>query len=164
MADPKYVRLRGELQGRCIADIAGGSGWSISGLDVKEVPAGGPARAFVRAQLAAGTLVEASDQSFQNVQDVHAESPTGAGPDPEAPPVHIQEGQVQAHAEQRRQELIDAESEEEEGDEEADEEEGDEYDDLSLEDLRTEAGNRGLSKSGTKSELITRLREDDEED
>lgn len=59
--DPKYVRLVEHLNTSVIADIQGGSGWSISGNEVKEFPKRPPeAQRFVRQRLVQGILEPAS--------------------------------------------------------------------------------------------------------
>lgn len=43
----------------------------------------------------------------------------------------------------------------------ADDTAGDDYDDMTVDDLKDELEDRGLPRSGSKSELIARLRDDD---
>lgn len=62
----KYVKLAPVLQDRQIADIDGGSLWSISGVEVKEAPADGtPAATFVRDMTRQGRIVEASSDEYK---------------------------------------------------------------------------------------------------
>lgn len=59
--DPKYVRLVEHMQSSVIADIVGGSGWSIAGNEVKEFPTRpDSAKRFVRQKLVANILEPAS--------------------------------------------------------------------------------------------------------
>lgn len=68
--DPKYVKLADRLVRQILADIAGGTGWSISGLNVKEFPSDKYplSQGFVRQQLARGVLEAASQEDFDIVQ------------------------------------------------------------------------------------------------
>lgn len=60
--DPKYVRLASHMQRSMLADITGGSGWSISGTTVLPFPprTRRDQQRFVRQKLAAGMLEVAS--------------------------------------------------------------------------------------------------------
>lgn len=67
-SDPKYVRLSNRLSFGMQADVDG-SGWSISGLDVKEFPSGEAAARYVRKMLRDGKLEPASRAEFDEVQE-----------------------------------------------------------------------------------------------
>jgi hypothetical protein len=67
-SDPKYVRLSNRLSFGMQADVDG-SGWSISGLDVKEFPATDGAARYVRKMLRDGKLEPASRAEFDEVQE-----------------------------------------------------------------------------------------------
>lgn len=66
--DPKYVRLSNRLSYGMQADVDG-SGWSISGLDVKEFPSSDGAARYVRKMLRDGKLEPASRAEFDEVQE-----------------------------------------------------------------------------------------------
>jgi len=66
--DPKYVRLSDRMSGQHVTDIAGGSGWSISGGDVKPFPKREAQQRFVRQRLAANVLEPSSKAEFDEVQ------------------------------------------------------------------------------------------------
>lgn len=68
--DPKYVQLTNRLSQGIVADI-GGSGWAISGLDVKEFPTTDAAARFVRAELRSGKLEPVGKAEFDEVQEAH---------------------------------------------------------------------------------------------
>lgn len=68
--DPKYVMLANRLTNGMVADIEG-SGWSISGLDVKEFPSTEGAARFVRHALREGKLEPSSRAEFDEVQEHH---------------------------------------------------------------------------------------------
>lgn len=70
--DPKYVMLANRLTGGILADIEG-SGWSISGLDVKEFPSTDGAARFVRHALREGKLEPSSRSEFDEVQALHGD-------------------------------------------------------------------------------------------
>lgn len=66
--DPQYVRLANRLSRGILADVEG-SGWSISGLDVKEFPKDNTnAARFVRHALRDGKLEPASRAEHEEVQ------------------------------------------------------------------------------------------------
>ena len=65
--DPQYVRLANRLSRGILADVEG-SGWSISGLDVKPFPEGTNAARFVRHALRDGKLEPASRAEHEEVQ------------------------------------------------------------------------------------------------
>lgn len=71
MADPTHVRLAERLNRGIVADVSGGSGWSIAGLDVKPVPSDKDdhvARAFVLSQVRQGKLEAATAAEYKDVQ------------------------------------------------------------------------------------------------
>lgn len=73
--DVEYVRLPDRLLAGNVTDVNGGSGWGISGLDVKEMPDATDepeANQFVVTQLRAGYLEEATAAEHSMVRDVHA--------------------------------------------------------------------------------------------
>lgn len=68
--DPKYVRLAEHMANRIVADIEGGSGWSISGMQVKTFPdeeTEPTACRYVRSQLVAGLLEPAGKAEYDEV-------------------------------------------------------------------------------------------------
>lgn len=65
--DPKFVRLADHMSDRTISDIAGGSGWSISGRDVRPFPKRADQQRFVRQKLAANLLEPAGKAEFDEV-------------------------------------------------------------------------------------------------
>lgn len=72
---PKYVRLVERLNRGIVADIDGGSGWSIAGLDVKEVPDAQEeprAHKFVVDALRRGKLEAAEASEYEVVQAANA--------------------------------------------------------------------------------------------
>lgn len=115
MADPKYVRLSERMATSTIADIAGGSQWSISGMDVKEFPKDNDAaKRFVRNRLTAGVLEPAGKAEFDEVQSTNkrmAEVASSAQQTAPAAPVAstgIQEAQVQQQAQEEAQKLAES--------------------------------------------------------
>src|SRR5215471_2315257 len=71
--DPKYVRLNDYMSSQTIADIQGGSGWSISGAEVAPFPKEEDAARYVRQQLAVGILEAASKAELDEQKRVSAE-------------------------------------------------------------------------------------------
>lgn len=67
-SDPKYVRLADHMSGRQITDIAGGSGWTISGGDVQPFPKKPVQKRFVRQKLAQGILEPAGKAEYDEIQ------------------------------------------------------------------------------------------------
>lgn len=103
--DPSYVRLANRLSLQVIADISEfGSGWSISGLDVKEFPEDTEAARYVRLKVGQGVLETATRAEFEEVQDdEEAANVVARFSDPNAP-MPWQEADVQeVHARKRRQ-------------------------------------------------------------
>jgi hypothetical protein len=70
--DPKYVRLAPHRADRTITDIAGGSGWTISGGDVQPFPTRKDAARFVRQRLAQGILEPASKAELDEIKKADA--------------------------------------------------------------------------------------------
>lgn len=67
--DPKYIRLAEHLNDATQADIAGGSGWAISGNAVLPFPEDDEdAARFVRQKLAIGVLEPAGKAEFDEQQ------------------------------------------------------------------------------------------------
>lgn len=72
--DPGFVRLANRLTGGMIADVDGGSGWSIAGLDVRKFPKDNKQAArFVRQNLVAGKLEPASRAEWDEAHDKSVE-------------------------------------------------------------------------------------------
>lgn len=69
MSDPSYVKLPQRLVGGLVADVDGGSQWSISGLDVRGFPEDPAAARFVRASLNAGKLEPATKAEWDEVHN-----------------------------------------------------------------------------------------------
>lgn len=101
----KYVRLAKRLVRGIVADV-GGSGWSIAGYDIKEVPEDGTLAArFVRKALADGRLEVASQAEFDLVQEENeASAEVVRDSDPERFKV-LQEHQIQENAARASQAL-----------------------------------------------------------
>jgi len=77
--DPGYVRLANRLTGGMIADVDGGSGWSIAGLDVRKFPKdNSQAARFVRQNLVAGKLENASKAEWDEAHDQSVEEALAA--------------------------------------------------------------------------------------
>lgn len=179
MADtPKYVRLADRLKTRTQVDL--NSGFTISGLDVKEVPDRKKypnAHRYIREKLARGVLEPASAAEYEEVQEAFEESKQrfsqrledlaalGVNPASMGFAVH-QEGAIQQQARDRRAKIEETRSSKSE--ETSDEDEGDTenetYESWTNADLQNELRNRGLDASGNKAELVERLEEDDEGD
>lgn len=173
--DPKYVRLANRLSLQTIADIAEyGSGWSISGLDVKEFPDDEAAR-YVRLKLGQGVLEPATQAEFD---EVHDDEETIAVVDryrDASQPHPWQESAVQAAHAKRRRVIESSRYEEEETDEEADAERRqailEEQDELGLgtddpeEQVgRTARGGPRAKKSGAAKKSAKRRVNESEED
>jgi hypothetical protein len=67
MADPKYVRLVDRMARSTQVDLV--SGWSISGLDVKEFPEDSRAQAYIRDAIRRGTIEACSRSEYDEVND-----------------------------------------------------------------------------------------------
>lgn len=160
--DPKFVRLPAEgdvLPVGIYADVQGGSGWSISGLDVQEVPAkDDPAYKFVKSGLNSGRLEEATQAEFDAVQKHNADlaklHPVKV-PEGETPPPW-NEPAIAATAKRARAKLVsqrNGNGTDDDGDDD------DPYSSMSKEELQAHAASQGLDTSGTKSEIKARLQE-----
>lgn len=108
MADPKFVQLRDELVTGIVCDVDDyGTGWSISGLDVKEFPEDEREQQFVRDKLARGVLVEGNQAAFEAIHGAYDRVA-------ESRPVREQgeqlsswqENKIQAAAKAARQDLL----------------------------------------------------------
>lgn len=176
MADaPKYVRLTNRLSGRTCVDL--NSGWSISGLDVVEVPerkASPNAHRFIREKLNRGILEPASRAEYEEVQEAAEESrerfsdrlealsSLGIAPASLGFAVH-QEGTVQRLAQQRRAKIEEKRSKTSDEEDEISPEEADDYNDLKVDQLRSLLQDRELPTEGNKADLVARLEESDED-
>lgn len=176
MADtPKYVRLTNRLSGRTCVDLQ--SGWSISGLDVVEVPdrkKSPNAHRFIRDKLNRGVLEPASRAEFEEVEEASEESrerfaqrlqglsSLGIRPASLGFAVH-QEGEVQKAAQDRRASIEAKRAQTSDEEDEVDPDEVENYDDLKVPQLRSLLQDRELPTDGTKAELVARLEESDEE-
>lgn len=176
--DPGHVRLAERLNDRVLADV--NSGWSISGLDVKEFPDPSKypnAARFVRDKLKRGALEPASKAEYEEVEESYEESrerfserletlaALGLGHKVDVA-VH-QEGRIQEEARQRREAILEkrakegAENEDERGAADHDDED---YSTWTNDKLREELSNRDLETSGNKADLVARLEENDAEE
>lgn len=73
-SDPKYVRLSVHRSRTMLADVAGGTGWKISGLDVKSFPSNAREADFVRRNLRSGNLEPASRAEYEEVTEAAIEA------------------------------------------------------------------------------------------
>lgn len=133
MSAPNYVRLVERLNRGIVADVAGGTGWSIAGLDVKEVPDEAEdyrAHLFVLAQLRQGHLEAATAGEYQDVQDANDAIAEAGAFDPDAGE-SINEAAIQAAARKAAKELSQAAAARQaKGNEDEDEFDGKSRDDL----------------------------------
>lgn len=165
-----YVRLTKRLSGRSIVDPI--STWSISGLDVKEVPSKEDypnAARFVRDKINRGVLEYASRAEYEEVEEINQKSQEelqerlqnlaalGVSPVSVGFAIH-QEGHVQEAARRRRKELSEAPDSDSD---EATTPNEPEYDTWTNDKLREELDRRELETSGNKAELVARLQQDD---
>lgn len=117
--DPQYVRLATRLSRGMVCDVMG-SGWSISGLDVRKFPKGNVAQRFVRSKLNAGVLEPASKGEWEEAHDDALEKEVLAqNPDYRERASAVQESRVQLVAQEAQERLasgrdadLDAEEEE----------------------------------------------------
>lgn len=107
--DPQYVRLATRLSRSVLADV-GGSGWSLSGLDVKEFPSRPDAKRFCRKALRDGKLEAASKAEYDEVRALDA----GSGDNSRT--TH-QESRVQSNALRAHRKLADKRAKSAVGDE-----------------------------------------------
>lgn len=175
--NPQYVRLPERLLSGNVTDVVGGSGWGISGFDVKEFPDENDdpvAYAFVKDAVRAGLLEEASTAEFKSVQKaINAVSEVAAlalpanqgGP---AQPSPWNEAAVSQVANKHRRRLVTSRLteawEEDEGKSASTSDGEDEppnYGDMHKAELQAEARRRGLDESGNKDDIVARLEEDD---
>lgn len=165
---PTHVRLPNEGENNDIlpvgilADVNGGSGWSISGLDVKEVPSQEDepeAYSFVRSALAQGRLEPATSSEFDLVQKTNAEiARLFPKPKQDEPPAPWNEPAIVATSRKHRR-IVSAHRMS--GGQETGEIEDTNYGNMSNDELRSRLANRGLDTDGTKRELVARLQEAD---
>ena len=165
---PSHVRLPNEGENNDIlpvgilADIDGGSNWSISGLDVKETPSEEDepeAFKFVRSALAQGRLEAADQAQFDLIQTTNKEiAKLFPKPKADEPPAPWNEPAIAATSRKHRR--IVAQHRMSGGEETGDVEDSD-YGRMNLAELQSRASNRGLDTEGTKRELVARLKEDD---
>lgn len=101
--DPDYVRLTHRLTTGMLADVLGGSGWSISGMDVKEFPEDEDQARFVRAELNSGKLEPCSRAEYD---EVHDEDEEEAVRQAQVEQVGLQESEVQENARRKRKALV----------------------------------------------------------
>lgn len=171
MADPTYVKLPERAWSGMMADLE--TGWSISGLDVKEFPDSeeeGDEAAFVRSALRYGNLEAATAAEYEAVQSAH-EAVAKVAPDPKAEigqQSPWNEAAIQKASRRERSKLLrkrfGADTEEgarEAARREAAQAEAGQYGEMSKDELQALAANRGLDTSGTKKDLTERLQEDD---
>lgn len=107
MANATHVRLAERLNRTIVADVSGGSGWSIAGLDVKEVPSDTEepaAYAFVQSALRQGKLEEATVGEYRTVQKANNLTAEAGKFDPEEGE-SLNESAVQAAAREARKVL-----------------------------------------------------------
>lgn len=103
--DPKYVRLATRLSRGMVCDVEG-SGWSISGLDVRQFPEGNVASRFVRSKLNAGLLEPASKSEWEEAHDTSLEDEIlSQNPDYRSTASAVQEGRVQRAARAAQEKL-----------------------------------------------------------
>lgn len=157
MANPSHVRLVERLNRGIVADVEGGSGWSIAGLDVKEFPNAEDepvAAAFVERQLRQGKLEAATSGEYQDVQAANDTIAEAAAFNPDAGE-SLNEAAVQAAVRKASKELsqaaaarADSESEE------------DEYDGLTRDELRERAAAAGvdLPKNVSRADALAAVR------
>lgn len=107
MSTPSHVRLAERLNRGIVADVENGSGWSIAGLDVKEVPNAQDepvAFAFVERNLRQGKLEAATAGEYQDVQEANGVIAEAAKFDPDAGE-SLNEAAVQAAVRKASKEL-----------------------------------------------------------
>jgi hypothetical protein len=172
--DPKYVRLPERLLAGNVTDIEGGTGWGISGLDVKEFPEDPDEASFVRDALRSQLLEPATAAEFKRVSDAHARlGSLAAGAVPKegalGTPAPWNEAAIQQVGKKVRNNLLakrlaDADEEEEETTPDSTD-----YASLHKAELVQEIERRNaeredddqLPTDGTKDDLVKRLQEDD---
>jgi hypothetical protein len=172
MAEPQYVRLPERLLSGNVTDVVGGSGWGLSGFDVKEVPDREDepeAYAFVKEALRAGLLEAASTAEYNMVRKAHDEVAAIArssmpenmgGPSQPSP---WNEAAISNAAKKHTKKLVQARITDSHEAAEDDESRGTEgYAAMHKGQLKNELKNRGLDVSGNRDDLIARLEEDDQ--
>jgi hypothetical protein len=178
MADPTYVRLPERLLTGNVTDVLGGTGWGISGLDVKEFPADDPQeQAFVRDALRSQKLEAATATEFRRVRDAHervAALAEGAVPKEGSlgTPAPWNEAAIQQVSKKVRNDLLRRRLVDEEEDEEVTRSNAEPtgYNSMHKAELVAEIERRNAEReadaqipvSGNKDELAKRLQDDDE--
>lgn len=121
MADPSYIRLADHMSDSMVADIAGGSGWSISGRDVQAFPKEDDAASrFVRSRLVLGLLEPCGKAEYEEVQEANRRmAEVAPRVNDKQEPVNLQEADIQRVAASLAKKL--GQSQEDEGDDEDDE-------------------------------------------
>lgn len=157
--DPRFVRLADHLADSTLSDIAGGSGFTISGRDVQPFPGDEAGQRFVRSRLVQGHLEPAGKAEYEEIQsanEVIAEIALESLPADQP----LQEGTVQRAAAEAARRIAKSRSaaQEEEDEEDSDTEENDRFDEMGGDELTTELRNRRLPTSGSNDEKRARLR------
>jgi hypothetical protein len=165
MANPSYVRLAVARQLTMVADVTGGTGWAISGADVKPFPKDPAEQEYVKGLVRQGVLEPCSKAEYEEVQEANEET--------FATEAERQEAAAAATA-KRQQAAAEASAEEEPVEEEPPppntgasggglppseaEEAGDDLDGLTVPELRQRLKDADQPTSGNKEELLERLR------
>lgn len=162
MADPKYIRLAAARQLTMVADVLGGTGWSISGADVKPFPENDREKDYVRNLVRSGVLEPCSKAEYEEVQERNKEEF-----ETEAARAEAARALAVARAEKAAEAADEASAEEEEevpntgasaGGLPPSEPDSRDVDDLSVAELRQRLSDAGEPTSGNKAELQERLR------
>lgn len=158
MATPSHVRLAERLNRGIVADIEGGSGWSIAGLDVKKVPDEKKepgAHRFVTTALRQGKLEAASAGEYQEVQEANGLIAEAAAYNPDEGE-SLNEAAVQAAVAEARVALSEqAAARAEKGDEAEDD-----FDGMTRDELVVAAESRGvvLNKNVSRVDALAAVR------
>lgn len=165
MADnPNYIQLTDRLQGTSLADVRSGSGFTLSGREVKEFPKDPDAIRFVRRQMALGNIEVAGRAEFQEYKESREEFADANG-DPAKIP--FQEAAVkraardvrragdQKRAKRRADKSDDEASADANNDTGAD---GKPLEEMNTNELKAQAEALGVATSGNKEALLERVR------
>jgi hypothetical protein len=166
--DPSYVRLAAHRAQTVLADVRGGTGWSISGIDVKPFPTNPNEADFVRSYVRSGSLEPCSRAEYEEIQDLNDEefdsehdrsvaaaefgeavAASRAAPEP-VEPAPVKELPNSGSSASGLPPAPPAEEASDEG--------GDEIDSLGVKELRTRLKAADQPTSGNKKELQERLR------